>query len=44
LQVYHKVLQEPITSICWVRLGSSTCNVLWSWNNKERRLRLLWRK
>ena len=26
---------------CWVRLGSSTWNVLWFWNNNERRLRLL---
>jgi len=25
---------------CWVRLGSSTWNVLWSWNDNERRLRL----
>jgi len=36
------------TGFYWVRFGSSTCNVLWSWNNNERRLRLLetnnWRK
>ena len=29
---------------CWVRLGSSTRNVLWLWNNNERRLRLLEKK
>jgi len=26
---------------CWVRLGSSTWNVLWFWNNNERRFRSL---
>jgi len=26
--------------LCWVRFGSSTWNVLWPWNNNERRLRL----
>jgi len=30
-----------IVDQCWVRLGSSTWNVLWSWNNNKRRLRLL---
>jgi len=39
---------NPDAGYCWVRLGSSTWNVLWSWNNNERRLRLLeknnWRK
>jgi len=29
------------TASCWVHLGSSTWNVLWSWNNNERRLWLL---
>jgi len=37
-----------LATLCWVRLGSSIWNVLWSWNNNERRLRLLeknnWRK
>jgi len=28
------------TCTCWVRFYSSTRNVLWSWNNKERRLQL----
>jgi len=33
--------QRHFKGMCWVRLGSSTWNVLWFWNNKERRLRLL---
>jgi len=30
-----------LSDYCWVRLGSSTWNVLWFWNNNERRFRSL---
>ena len=49
-----EIFQLPTTKCqaprykCWVRPGSSTWIFLWSWNNNERRLRLLeknnWRK
>jgi len=30
-----------ICNICWVRVASSTWNVLWFWKNNERRFRSL---
>jgi len=44
MEYRHCVCVRPGTrleNVCWVHLGSSTWNVLWLWNNKERRLRLL---
>jgi len=40
---YDKTLTSSIKQSgeeCWVRFGSSTWNVLWTWSDHERRLRL----